>query len=40
MEFLPSLLALAGMLFLMAMIPGSNTIVVSWLSAPGPGGTA
>ena len=33
MEFLPSLLALAGMHFLMAMIPGSNTIVVSWLSA-------
>jgi threonine/homoserine/homoserine lactone efflux protein len=33
MEFLPSLLALAGMHLLMAMLPGPNTVVVSWLSA-------
>lgn len=33
MEFLPSLLALSGMHLLMAMVPGPNTIVVTWLSA-------
>ena len=33
MEFLPSLLTLAGMHLLMAMLPGPNTVVVSWLSA-------
>lgn len=33
MEFLPNLLTLAGMHLLMAMLPGPNTVVVSWLSA-------
>ncbi|MCW5735529.1 MAG: LysE family translocator [Enhydrobacter sp.] len=33
MEFAPSLLALAGMHILMAMLPGPNTVVISWLSA-------
>lgn len=33
MEFLPSLLTLAGMHLLAAMLPGPNTVVVSWLSA-------
>lgn len=33
MAFLPSLLTLAGMHLLMAMLPGPNTVVVSWLSA-------
>lgn len=33
MEFLPSLLTLAGMHLLMAILPGPNTVVVSWLSA-------
>ncbi len=33
MEYLPSLLTLAGMHLLMAMLPGPNTVVVSWLSA-------
>lgn len=33
MEFVPTLLALAGMHILMAMIPGPNTLVVTWLSA-------
>ncbi|MBR0679995.1 LysE family transporter [Roseomonas eburnea] len=33
MEFLPSLLTLAGMHLLVAMLPGPNTVVVSWLSA-------
>jgi threonine efflux protein len=33
MEFIPSLMALAGMHLLMAMLPGPNTVVVSWLSA-------
>ncbi len=33
MEYLPGLLALAGMHVLMAMLPGPNTVVVSWISA-------
>ena len=33
MEFLPNLLGLAGMHILMAMLPGPNTVVVTWLSA-------
>ena len=33
MEYLPGLVALAGMHLLMAMLPGPNTVVVSWLSA-------
>lgn len=33
MEFLPNLAALAGLHILMAMVPGPNTVVVSWLSA-------
>ena len=33
MEFVPVLLALSGMHLLMAMLPGPNTVVVSWLSA-------
>lgn len=33
MEFVPNLLALAGMHILMAMLPGPNTVVVSWQSA-------
>lgn len=33
MEFIPNLLTLAGMHLLMAMLPGPNTVVVSWLSA-------
>lgn len=33
MEFLPSLIGLAGMHILMAMLPGPNTVVVSWYSA-------
>ncbi len=33
MEFLASLLALSGMHLLMAMLPGPNTVVVTWLSA-------
>lgn len=33
MEFVPSLLGLAGMHILMAMLPGPNTVVVSWYSA-------
>ncbi len=33
MEFLPVLLTLAGMHILMAMLPGPNTVVVTWLSA-------
>ncbi|MFO1070593.1 MAG: LysE family transporter [Geminicoccaceae bacterium] len=33
MDYLPSLLTLAGMHLLMAMLPGPNTVVVSWLSA-------
>lgn len=33
MEFLPNLATLAGMHLLMAMLPGPNTVVVSWLSA-------
>lgn len=33
MEFLPGLLALSGMHLLMAMVPGPNTVVVTWLSA-------
>ena len=33
MEFLPSLLTLAGMHILMAMLPGPNTVVITWLSA-------
>lgn len=33
MEFVPNLLALAGMHILMAMLPGPNTVVISWLSA-------
>lgn len=32
MEFLPSLLTLAGLHLLMAMLPGPNTVVVSWLA--------
>jgi threonine/homoserine/homoserine lactone efflux protein len=32
-EFIPNLLTLAGMHILMAMLPGPNTVVVSWLSA-------
>lgn len=33
MEFIPNLLTLAGMHIVMAMLPGPNTVVVSWLSA-------
>lgn len=33
MDYLPSLLTLAGMHILMAMLPGPNTVVVTWLSA-------
>lgn len=33
MEFVPYLLTLAAMHILMAMVPGPNTVVVSWLSA-------
>lgn len=33
MEFVPILLGLASMHILMAMIPGPNTVVVSWFSA-------
>jgi len=33
MEYLPSILTLAGMHLLMAMLPGPNTVVVSWLAA-------
>jgi len=33
MEFVPALLALAGMHILMAMLPGPNTVVISWFSA-------
>ncbi|MBI1245219.1 MAG: LysE family translocator [Alphaproteobacteria bacterium] len=33
MEFAPTLLTLAGMHLLMAMLPGPNTVVVSWVSA-------
>lgn len=33
MEFLPTLLGLAGMHILMAMLPGPNTVVVSWYAA-------
>lgn len=33
MEYLPTLFALAGMHLLMAMLPGPNIVVVSWLSA-------
>jgi threonine/homoserine/homoserine lactone efflux protein len=33
MEFLPTLLTLAGMHLLMAMLPGPNTVVVSFVSA-------
>lgn len=32
-EFLPAILTIAGMHMLMAMLPGPNTLVVSWLSA-------
>lgn len=32
-EFVPTLLVLSGMHLLMAMLPGPNTVVVSWLSA-------
>jgi threonine/homoserine/homoserine lactone efflux protein len=32
-EFVPNLLTLAGMHILMAMLPGPNTVVVSWISA-------
>ncbi|MCB1390865.1 MAG: LysE family translocator [Rhodobacteraceae bacterium] len=33
MSLLPNFLTLAGMHLLMAMLPGPNTVVVSWLSA-------
>ncbi|MBS0519861.1 MAG: LysE family translocator [Proteobacteria bacterium] len=33
LEFLPALLTLSGMHLLMAMLPGPNTVVVTWLSA-------
>ncbi len=33
MEFVPNLIGLAGMHILMAMLPGPNTVVVSWLAA-------
>lgn len=33
MQFVPYLLTLAGMHILMAMVPGPNTVIVSWLSA-------
>lgn len=33
MEFVPNLLALAGMHILMAMLPGPNTVVIGWISA-------
>lgn len=33
MSLLPNLLTLAGMHILMAMLPGPNTVVVSWVSA-------
>ena len=32
-ELLPHLVTLAGMHLLMAMVPGPNTVIVSWLSA-------
>lgn len=33
MEFLPNLIGLAGMHIMMAMLPGPNTVLVSWYSA-------
>lgn len=33
MEFLPNLIGLAGMHIMMAMLPGPNTVVVSWYAA-------
>ncbi|MDE3081164.1 MAG: LysE family translocator [Paracoccaceae bacterium] len=33
MEFLPALFGLAGMHILMAMLPGPNTVIVSWYAA-------
>lgn len=33
MDYLPNLFMLAGMHILMAMLPGPNTVVVSWLAA-------
>jgi len=35
MDYLPALATLAAMHLLMAMLPGPNTVVVSWLSATG-----
>ncbi|MBX3453570.1 LysE family translocator [Ferrovibrio sp.] len=33
MEFLPNLIGLAGMHIMMAMLPGPNTVLVSWYAA-------